>query len=99
MPLGMEVGLGPGDIVLYGDPATPHQNGGTAVPIFWPMYEARRGSRPQPWPHCVKWVDGNPEPLPPMKHSPNFRSMTIVAKRSPISAIAELLSWRPYSGK
>ena len=35
MPLGTEVGLGPDDIVLYGDPATPLQKGGRALsPIF-----------------------------------------------------------------
>ena len=28
MPLGMEVGLGPGDFVLDGDPAPPPQKGG-----------------------------------------------------------------------
>ena len=49
MPLGMEVGLGPGHTVLDGDPA-PSQNG----------------------------------------HAPNFRPMSM-AKRSPISAIAEHL--------
>jgi len=27
MPLGMEVGLGPGNFVLYGDPAPPSTNG------------------------------------------------------------------------
>jgi len=27
MPLGMEVGLGPGDFVLHGDPASPSQKG------------------------------------------------------------------------
>ena len=27
MPLGMEVGLGPGDIVFDGDPATPRTEG------------------------------------------------------------------------
>jgi len=48
MPLGKDVGLGPGHIVLDGDPAP------TAAP-------------------------------------PHFRAMPIVAKRSPISAIAELL--------
>jgi len=41
MPLGMEIGLGPGHIVLDGDPA----------------------------------------PLPEKGHSPNFRPMSIVAKR------------------
>jgi len=32
VPLGMEVGLGPGDIVLHGDlvPAPPAKKGGTA---------------------------------------------------------------------
>jgi len=37
MPLGTEVGLGPGDIVLDGDPASL-KNGGTAAPTSWPMY-------------------------------------------------------------
>jgi len=54
MLLGKEVGLGPGDIVLDGDPAPPHGKGHSSpCPIFWPM--------------------------------------SIVAKRSPISAIAEFL--------
>jgi len=53
MPLRTEVGLGPGDIPLDGDP----------VPI------PRKGAQ-QP---------------------PTFRPMSIVAKRSPISATAELL--------
>ena len=53
MPLGTEVGLGPGDIVLDGDSAHPPPKG------YSPL--------------------------------PNFRSMFIVAKRSPISATAELL--------
>jgi len=35
MPLGMEVGLGLGDIVLDGDPAPPER--GTAAPSFRPM--------------------------------------------------------------
>jgi len=38
MPLGMEVGLRPGDIVLDGDPAPPPQKGSTAAPQFQPMY-------------------------------------------------------------
>jgi len=54
MPLVMEVGLGPGDIVLDGDPA-PHP--------------AKRHSSPT-----------------------TFRPMPVVAKRSPTSATAELLS-------
>ena len=42
MPLGMEVALGPNDIVLDGDPAHPHQKRGTA-PSFWP---------------CLLWPNG-----------------------------------------
>ena len=52
MPLGTEIGLGSGDFVLDGDPASLHQKGSTA---------------------------------------PNFRPMSIVAERSPISATAELV--------
>ena len=37
MPLGTEVGLGPGHIVFVGDPAPPHQKGDTAAPTFRPM--------------------------------------------------------------
>ena len=53
MRLGTEVGLGPGHIVLDGDPAPPTERGTAALPTFRPM--------------------------------------SIVAKRSPISAITELL--------
>jgi len=64
-PFGMEVGLGPGDFVLDGDPAPPRKKG-TALndPIFgpcllWPngwMDEDATwyGSRPQPRPHSVR---------------------------------------------
>ena len=34
MPLGTEVGLGPGDFVLDGDPTAPTQKGGGAPPQF-----------------------------------------------------------------
>jgi len=50
IPLGTEVGIVPGDIVLDGDSASPTERG-TAAPTFWPM--------------------------------------SIVSKRSPISATAE----------
>ena len=33
MPLGMEVGLGPGDFMLDGDPAPPQKGGGAPLPI------------------------------------------------------------------
>jgi len=55
MPLGKSVGLGPGHIVLDGDPVGTQR--------------------------------------PPQLTLPTFRPMSIVAKRSPISATAELLSY------
>jgi len=36
MPLGTEVGLGPGDIMLDGEPASSPMERGTAAPIFQP---------------------------------------------------------------
>jgi len=37
MPLGMEVGLGPGDFVFDGDPAIPRKKGTPSPHNFWPM--------------------------------------------------------------
>jgi len=55
MPLGTEIGLGPGNFVLDGDPAPPPQKGGGApVPNFRPMsIVAKRldGSRR----HLARW--------------------------------------------
>ena len=68
MSLGAEVGLGPGDILLDGDPAIPPQKRGTAPPphISTHVYRdqtAGYGLRcytqhegmPHPRPHCVRW--------------------------------------------
>jgi len=71
MPLGMEVGFGPGDLVLDANTAPPPQKGGRALPIFgpcllWPngwMDQDRtwHGGRPQPRRPCgVRW---GPSPL------------------------------------
>jgi len=136
MPLGVEVGLDPSDIVLDRDPAPASpERGQSPPPIFgpcllWPngcmdqdatWYEGnpRPGNivldadpspapcllwpdswmdqdanwyegRPQPRPHCVTW--GPNSPLQKGAQSQNFRPMSIVAKRSPISATAENLS-------
>ena len=66
MPLGMEVGLSPGDFVLDGDPAPPSQKEakpGGGPPIFgscllWPNgWMDQDGNwyegMPRPRPHCV----------------------------------------------
>jgi len=67
--LGIEVGLGPGHIVLDGDPA-PLPKKGTEPPIFslfllWPngwmhQHATWYGGRPRPRPHCVSWGPSTP---------------------------------------
>jgi len=71
MPLGTELGLGPGDIVLDEDPASPPQKGVELPPNCRPMFIVSkrlddqdgtwRGGRPQPRGLCVRW---EPIPLP-----------------------------------
>jgi len=71
MALGMEVGLGPGHIVLDGDPASSLKKG-TEPPIFspfllWPngcMYQDTTwyGGKPQHRQHCVRWGPSSPSP-------------------------------------
>ena len=72
MPLGREVGLGPGDIVLDGNPAAPPPKGHTPIVgpcLLWRnscMYQDTtwyRG-RPQPRRHCVscRWGPSYPSP-------------------------------------
>jgi len=90
MKLGVQVGLGPGHIVLDGDPAPPK---GAQPPIFGYV---RCGQTSVPS-HMVSLgpgdivLDGASPPPKKGGHIPNFRPMSIVAKRSPISATADLL--------
>jgi len=70
---------------------------GAQPPIFGPCLLWPNGwldqdatwyeGRPRPTPHCVRW---GPSSLQRSTH-PNFRPMSTVAKRSPISATAEHL--------
>jgi len=88
IPLGTQVGLGPGDIVLVGNSSPPTAKR-TQPLIFgpyllWPngcMYQdiTWYGGRPQPRRHCVRWEPSSP----PLKGQslPNFRPMSVVAKR------------------
>ena len=99
MPLGTELGFGPDDIVLDGDPAPPKR--GTAV-NFRPMSTVAK--RLDGWRCHLLWspevgldpgdvvLDGDPAPPPKaaQEPAPFSADMSIVAKRSPISAIAEL---------
>ena len=88
MALGMEVGLGPGHIVLDGDSA-PLQFFGLC--LLWPngcvhQDTTWNGGRPRPRRHCVSTHRRKKTGT-----AHNFRSTSVVAKRSPISDAAELL--------
>jgi len=69
MPLGMELGLSPGDFVLVGDPALPSPKRGHPIfgPfLFWPngcMHQDATwyGGRPQPRGLCVGWGPSPPK--------------------------------------
>jgi len=72
MPLGTLIDLGPGHIVLDGDPALPQ---GAQPPVFgpcllWPDGSMERDAtwyerRPRPWRHCFRWG-----PAPSQKAAP-----------------------------
>jgi len=89
--LGMEVGLSPGDFVLDGDLAALPKGGGAPSPIFgpfllWPngwMHQDGTwyGCRPHPRGLCVRWRTSPPSPTRGRSPPPNFRPMSIVAKR------------------
>jgi len=94
MSLGMEEGLGPGDFVLDGDPAPPPQKRAeSATQIFGPCLLRPNGW--SGWMKLVLGkevglspgdfvLDGDPVPFPQKgaePPSPNFRPISIVAKR------------------
>jgi len=94
MPLGREVGLSQSDIVLDGDPTPPPQKGGTA-PKFSALVYCGQTAEWIKMPLGAK-VGLSPghmgTQLTPQRGTAlNFRTMSIVAKRSPISATAEHL--------
>jgi len=77
MPLGTEIGLDPGHIVLDGNPA-PRPKKGAQPPIFGPCLRWSNGwtdqdatwygGRPRPRPYCGRWG-----PSPPPLLWPNGR--------------------------
>jgi len=94
MPLVTEVGLGPGDFVLHGDPA-PLEKRAQAPPNFRPMSIMAEwldedatwyGSRPRP---IV--LDGDPAPPGKGAQQPPSFGPCLLWPWSPISATAELL--------
>jgi len=90
MKLGTQVGLGPGHIVLDGDPAPPPPKG-HSPPIFGPyllrpngcmdQHVTWYGARPRPRRLCVRWGPSSPPPKGGGAPLPNFRPISIVTKR------------------
>jgi len=90
MKLGVQVGVGPGHIVLDGDPAPSPK--GAQPPIFGPYLLRPNGcmdqdvtwygARPQPRRLCVRWGPANsPKRGGGRSPLPKFRPISIVAKR------------------
>jgi len=89
MLLDREVGLGPSNIVLHGNPASLFKKGAEAPLIFgpcilWPngwmdQDGTWHGGGPRSTTHCARWRPSSPPPK--RAQPPNFRSMSIVAKR------------------
>ena len=88
----MQVGLGPGHIVLDGDPAPPPPKR-AQPPIFGP-YPLRPcinqdatwyGGRPLPRRLCVRWGPCCPSAKKGRSPPPNFRPMFIVSCRTRVS--------------
>jgi len=91
MPLGTEVGLGPGDIVLDGDPAPPFQKGGGAPPPFAnfrPIFIVAKRLDGSIWHLAWRWafaqatlLDGDPATPSKKGGSPQFATHVYCAKR------------------
>jgi len=61
------------------------------VGVLWPkgwmdQDKTWHGGRPRPWPQCIRWRPSSPRPKGAQQFL-SFRPMSIVAKRSPISAM------------
>jgi len=84
MKLGMHagIGLGTGHIVLHGDPAPPIFGPYLLWPNGWMDQDATwYGGRPQPRRLCARWGPSTPPHKGGGAPVPNFRPLSIVAKR------------------
>ena len=105
MNLGMQVGLGPGHVVLDGT-QLPFPKRGRSPPIFdpyllwingWMDQDATcYGDRFRPRRHCVRWgPSSSPRKGAQQPPPPTFRPTSIVAKRWPSDIIGEVvIIWR-----
>jgi len=102
MALGMEVGIGPGDFVFDGDPATPRTEGTPPITQFWPFYCGQTaewmkmplGTEVDLGPgHIV--LDGVSVLREAGTAAPHLFGPCLLWPRSPISATAELFLYLP----
>jgi len=89
MPLGTEVGLNSGHIVLDGDPAPSSPKGGHNPANFGPYLLWPNGWMDQDATWYVLY--GDPAPYQKGGHRPPISAHDYLAKRPPISATAEYL--------
>jgi len=100
VPLGMEVGLSPWDFVLDRDPAPYRKRG--EPPIFGRCLLRPNGcmdqdvtwygGRSRPRRHCVRWGPSSPSRKRGRSPVPNFRPVSLVAKR--LDGSRSHLAWR-----
>jgi len=106
MPFGTEVGLGPDDTVLDGDPAppSPKKEQSPQFPthfyLLWPngcmdQDATWYGGRPWPTRHCVR--RGLRSPSRKGGTAPNFRPMSVVAKQ--LDGLICHLVWKKASAQ
>jgi len=99
MPLGTEVRLDPGDIMLDGNPA-PQKKRAAAPPHFfgpcllWPhswmdQDQIWHGGRPRSRPHCIRWRPSSPKKG--VQQPAKFLAMSVVAKR--LDGLTSHLVW------
>jgi len=92
MPLSTEVDLSSGHIVLVGDPVPPTKGAQQPPPplfgpcLLWPdgwmdQDVTWHGGRSRLRPHCARWGPSFPSLKSGRSPPPNFRPMSIVAKR------------------
>ena len=104
MPLGMDEGLSPGDIVLDGEPVSPPRQWGRAPQIFgpcllWPNSWMDQdatwyGGRPRPTRHCVRRGPSYPRkkgtPTPTQFLANVYCGQMAVWTKTPLGTAADL---------
>jgi len=108
MPLGREVGIGPGDIVLDLDPAPPPpkwHNPNFRLSVVAKRFDGSRCHlvgiryRPWPWSHCVRWgasfLSPNGHGYSPPSSVHIYCGQTVAPSRLLLSTCSFKVTYRP----